>query len=80
MMGRGVSIRSIYARIGDTNTPPKGVADIDKFEYLWRKRIGVDLSVTEKLLLMLDSLMTGLGILITATWVFTRFILSFRSE
>lgn len=45
----------IYTRIGDTNTPQKGFADIDKVEYLWRKRFGVDLSVTEKLLLMLDS-------------------------
>lgn len=45
----------IYTRIGDTNTPKKAYADTDKVEYLWRKRFGIDLSVMDKLLLLLDS-------------------------
>lgn len=45
----------IYTRIGDTNTPKTKIADIDKIEYLWRKRFGIDLSATEKLLRLLDS-------------------------
>lgn len=45
----------IYTRIGDTNTPKKSYADTDKVEYLWRKRFGIDLSVMDKLLLLLDS-------------------------
>lgn len=45
----------IYTRIGDTNTPKKAYADTDKVEYLWRKRFGIDLSVMDKLLLLLDA-------------------------
>lgn len=45
----------IYVRIGDTNTPKTSIADIDKVEYLWRKRFGIDLSIQEKLLLLLDN-------------------------
>lgn len=44
----------VYTRIGDTNTPKKAFADIDKVEHLWRKRFGIDLSAMEKLLLLLD--------------------------
>lgn len=44
----------IYVRIGDTNTPKPSFADIDKIEYLWRKRLGIDLTVNERLLLLLD--------------------------
>ncbi|MCI8547750.1 MAG: ATP-binding protein [Bacilli bacterium] len=29
---------SIYTRVGDTNTPKDGIADIDQIEYLWKKR------------------------------------------
>lgn len=45
----------IYTRIGDTNTAKKEFADLDKIEYLWRKRLGIDLTVNEKLLMLLDS-------------------------
>lgn len=45
---------NIYVRVGDTNTPKTGMADIDKVEYLWRKRFGIDLTINEKLLLLLD--------------------------
>ena len=45
----------IYTRIGDTNTAIDSIADLDKIEYLWRKRFGLDLSAVEKLLLLLDS-------------------------
>ena len=31
----------IYTRIIDTNTPKNGNADIDKIEYLWKKRFGL---------------------------------------
>lgn len=46
---------NIYARIGDTNTPKTSIADIDKVEYLWRKRFGIDLNINEKLLILLDN-------------------------
>lgn len=45
----------IYTRIGDTNTAIDSIADLDKIEYLWRKRFGLDLSAVEKLLRLLDS-------------------------
>ena len=45
----------IYVRIGDTNTPKVAFADIDKVEYLWRKRFGIDLSVNKRLLRLLDN-------------------------
>lgn len=46
---------NIYTRIGDTNTAITSMADLDKIEYLWRKRFGLDLSAVEKLLRLLDS-------------------------
>lgn len=45
----------IYTRIGDTNTAIDSIADLDKIEYLWRKRFGLDLSAIEKLLRLLGS-------------------------
>ncbi len=44
----------IYTRIGDTNTPINSFADLDKIEFLWRKRFGIDLPVKERLLRLLD--------------------------
>lgn len=54
---KGKEVRSghIYTRIGDTNTAIDSMADLDKIEYLWRKRFGLDLSAVEKLLSLLDS-------------------------
>lgn len=53
--GQCVCAGYIYTRIGDTNTAKKEFADLDKIEYLWRKRLGIDLTVNEKLLMLLDS-------------------------
>ena len=44
----------IYTRVGDTNTPIDSIADMDKIEYLWRKRFGIDLSACERLSCLLD--------------------------
>jgi len=52
---REVKAGYIYTRIGDTNTAIDSFADLDKIEYLWRKRFGIDLSVNEKLLRLLDN-------------------------
>ncbi len=38
----------IYTRIQDTNTPLDRSADLDKVEYLWKKRFGLTQSVLEK--------------------------------
>ena len=53
---KGKKIRAgyIYTRIGDTNTAIDSMADMDKIEYLWRKRFGIDLSAVEKLLRFLE--------------------------
>ena len=53
--GKEVRSGHIYTRIGDTNTAIDSMADLDKIEYLWRKRFGLDLSAVEKLLRLLDS-------------------------
>ncbi len=46
---------NIYTRIGDTNTPKKATADIDKVEYLWRKRFGLDLLPLDKVKALLQN-------------------------
>lgn len=38
---KGVEANYIYTRIQDTNTPKNSSADIDKVEYLWKKRFGL---------------------------------------
>lgn len=53
--GKELRAGYIYTRIGDTNTAIDSIADLDKIEYLWRKRFGLDLSAVEKLLRLLDS-------------------------
>lgn len=52
---KAIKAGCIYTRIGDTNTAIDSMADVDKIEYLWRKRFGIDLSVNDKLLRLLDS-------------------------
>jgi len=42
---QGVFKGNIYTRIGDTNTPKIKTADIDKTEFLWKKRFGLNLPV-----------------------------------
>ena len=45
---RDVQAYQIYTRIQDTNTPKNSNADIDKIEWLWKKRFGLQLSPLEK--------------------------------
>jgi hypothetical protein len=44
----------IYVRVGDVNTAKKAFADPDKVESLWRRRFGIDLTINQKLLQLLD--------------------------
>ena len=65
--------QNIYTRINDTNTPINRTADVDKIEYLWRKRFGIHLSVEEKVKLYLSDI---------ENWVYDdeRAILYYRME
>jgi len=51
-----IRARYVYTRINDSNTPKDKNADLDKVEYLWRKRFGVHLDISEKLNLYLSEL------------------------
>lgn len=51
--GRKLIAYHVYTRVNDSNTPIKENADVDKVEYLWRKRFGINLSVLDKLKLFL---------------------------
>lgn len=51
---RNVIPYHIYTRIRDTNTPKDHSADIDKVEYLWKKRFAIDKCVLEKMEILLD--------------------------
>lgn len=44
----------IYTRIMDTNTPKNTNADLDKVEYLWKKRFGINKSALEKMKIYLE--------------------------
>ena len=46
---------TIYTRINDTNTPIDAMADIDKIEYLWQKRFGINLTPIEKMEMFLEN-------------------------
>jgi hypothetical protein len=50
---KDVSQNNIYTRIGDTNTPVNTSADIDKVEYLWKKRFGLNLLPFEKVQMLI---------------------------
>ncbi len=50
----GVFSNHIYTRIQDTNTPKTSSADIDKIEYLWKKRFALNCSIMQKLNALLD--------------------------
>lgn len=43
----------IYTRIMDTNTPKNTNADLDKVEYLWKKRFGINKSALERVTIYL---------------------------
>lgn len=45
---QGIRSNHIYTRIQDTNTPLDRSADLDKVEYLWKKRFGLTQSILEK--------------------------------
>ncbi|MDO5732847.1 MAG: ATP-binding protein, partial [Eubacteriales bacterium] len=49
----GVIANHIYTRIQDTNTPKDKSADLDKVDYLWRKRFGLLGTPLEKLRMFL---------------------------
>ncbi len=46
--GKKVSKYSIYVRVNDTNTAIDSCADINHIEYIWRKRLGVDLPTKKR--------------------------------
>ncbi|MCM1196498.1 MAG: ATP-binding protein, partial [Roseburia sp.] len=51
---RDVNMNNVYTRVNDTNTPINQTADIDKQEYLWRKRFGINRSIMDQLNAVLD--------------------------
>ncbi|MDR2340215.1 MAG: ATP-binding protein, partial [Deltaproteobacteria bacterium] len=51
-----VSLGNTYVRVGDTNTPKDKTADIDKVEYLWKKRFGLNLLPKERAKQLLSNL------------------------
>ena len=46
---------AIYTRINDINTPRIQTASFEHTEYLWRRRFGIDMTPSEKLLRLLDN-------------------------
>lgn len=46
---------SIYTRVNDVNTPRKQTANYEHTEYLWRRRFGLDMTPSQKLLKLLDN-------------------------
>jgi len=50
----GLKAYHIYTRIGDTNTPKVGSADLYYTEKLWQQRFGLDLSPIKRFELLLD--------------------------
>ena len=53
--GNKVKAGHIYTRINDTNTPTNSSADMDKIEYLWKKRFAIDKTAIEKLYFLLKN-------------------------
>lgn len=53
--GRVVNPYHIYTRVGDTNTDITKSADIDKIEYLWKKRFLLNKPPLEQILKKLDN-------------------------
>lgn len=51
---RGIFPNHVYTRIQDTNTPKKLTADLDKQEMLWKKRFGINKSIMDRLMIVLD--------------------------
>jgi hypothetical protein len=53
---KGVFKANIYTRVGDTNTPKIMTADIDKVEFLFKKRFGLNLSPLSRVRFLLRDL------------------------
>lgn len=51
-----VYANNIYTRVQDSNTPKDKSADIQHIEKLWRKRFGIDLSIKERYLILLEQI------------------------
>jgi hypothetical protein len=51
---QGVCANNIYTRIQDTNTPKNKSADVHHVEMLWKRRFGLDASVFDRFLILLD--------------------------
>ena len=51
---QGIRANYIYTRIQDTNTSVDRSADLDKVEFLWKKRFGLTQSVIERLEIYLE--------------------------
>lgn len=49
-----VHANNIYTRVQDTNTPKNRSSDIYHIEMLWKRRFGLDASVMERYLILLD--------------------------
>ena len=50
----GVNANYVYTRVQDTNTPRNRNADIHHIEMLWKRRFGLDASIMERYLILLD--------------------------
>ncbi len=53
--GRIFKANNIYTRVMDANTDIDKTADIDKIEYLWKKRFGIELSSIEMVAHLLEN-------------------------
>ena len=49
-----VNANNIYTRIQDSNTPKNKSADVHHIELLWKRRFGMDASIYDRYLLLLD--------------------------
>lgn len=52
--GKIVRAYHVYTRVVDNNTPIDKQADLNDVEFLWRKRFGIDLSIMERLNILLE--------------------------
>lgn len=55
MYGKTVKAYHIYTRVVDNNTAIDKQADINDVEFLWRKRLGIDLPALERMMIYLKS-------------------------
>lgn len=53
-MSKTLKAGAIYTRVNDQNTPRELTANMEHTEYLWRKRFGIDMTPSEKLMKLLN--------------------------